>query len=210
MDSNARSDIWLAVPLFLICLLYPLPSLALQPLDAFVASARTQNADALEARATADEQRAEADASLGKRLPGVALRGSYARNQYDVTIALPGFAPVTLLPRDQWDGTATLNVPLIDLAAFQRVASARTIAAAGALQIEAVKLAVESQVVQLYFQLVADIALIHASQQAVEVAQASLASSSSASVTLAIASPLVGLMISMTSRPCDSTNAPSM
>jgi len=47
------------------------------------------------------EQRAEADASLGKRLPGVALRGSYARNQYDVTIALPGFAPVTLLPRDE-------------------------------------------------------------------------------------------------------------
>jgi outer membrane protein TolC len=79
MDSNARNDIWLAVPLFLICLLYPLPSLALQPLDAFVASARTQNADALEARATADEQRAEADASLGKRLPGVALRGSYAQ-----------------------------------------------------------------------------------------------------------------------------------
>src|ERR1700674_3121281 len=109
-----------AALLFLLLVLYSLPSLAPQPLEVFVAGARQHNPDALEARANLSQQEAQADSALGRVLPGVSARGSYTRNQYGSQIDIAPLAqppqPVTLVPTDQWDGSATLKVPLIDLA----------------------------------------------------------------------------------------------
>src|SRR5258708_6423025 len=156
------------------------PSVALQPLEAFVAAARERNPDALEARANLAQQSAQADVALGSRLPGISARGTYTRNQYQsqitlpAQITLPGSSTTTLVPFNQWDGSATLTVPLVDLAGFRRVEAANTNVEAATQQLAATRLQVESQTAQDYFQLVADRALIAAAENALEVSRESL------------------------------------
>src|SRR6266850_6892123 len=168
----------IVAPLFLMLALCSLPSLALQPVEEFLAGARKRNPDELEARANLAQQQAQADSALGRVLPGVTARGSYTRNQYgsQVDLALPGQTPqpVTIVPQDQWDGGATLRVPLIDLAGFRRVSAARTNAEAFAHQLDATWLQVEGQVVQDYYQVVANLALVAASRSALDVSRESL------------------------------------
>lgn len=146
---------------------------ALQPLDAFIASSRSHNADALEAQANVEQQEAQAGTSLARVLPGVAVRGTYTRNQYDSILDFQG-KQITIVPINQRDLLATLTVPLIDLAGFTRVAAARTAAGAATQQLAAARLQVEAQVVQGYYQLVANAALSAASQRALEVSKQSL------------------------------------
>jgi outer membrane protein TolC len=171
-------DILIAALLFVLLVLYSLPSLALQPVETFIAGARQRNPDELEARANLSQQEAQATSTLGRVLPGIGARGSYSRNQYSsiVDIAPPGqpAQPVTLVPRDQWDGSATLTVPLIDLAGFRRVGAANATAQAAAHQLDATRLQVEGQVVQDYYQVVANLALVAASSTALDVSREGL------------------------------------
>jgi len=176
--KRIRRDIVAAVSLFLFLVLHSPPSLALQPVETFLAGAREGNPDELEARATALEQQGQALSALGRVLPGVAANGSYTRNQYSsaITLAEPGqpAQTVTLLPRDQWDGSATLTVPLVDLAGFRRVSAANASARAAAYQLDATWLQLQGQVAQEYYQLVADLALVAASRGALEVSREGL------------------------------------
>src|SRR5438128_178059 len=176
--ERIRRDIVAAVLLFLFLVLHSPPSLALQPVETFLAGAREGNPDELEARATALQQQGQALSALGRVLPGVAANGSYTRNQYSsaITLAEPGqpTQTVTLLPRDQWNGSATLTVPLVDLAGFRRVSAANASARAAAYQLDATWLQVQGQVGQEYYQLVADLALVAASRGALEVSREGL------------------------------------
>src|SRR5258708_11067927 len=136
--------------LFLMALLYSLPSFALQPLEVFVASARERSPDALEARANLAQQDAQADAALGRVLPGISAKGDYIRNQYGVQIDLtpPGQQqqpPITVVPRNQWDGSATLTVPLIDAAGWSRTASAKTAESASSFHLASPRLQIAAQ-----------------------------------------------------------------
>jgi outer membrane protein TolC len=152
---------------------------ALQPLEEFLRSARSSSPDTAEARAARRQAGAEAQAALGRALPRLSLRGTYTRNQYETSLAFPdpaGGPPssVIVTPRDRWDGSVTLDVPLVDLSSFSRIAAARTSARASATQETATGLRVQSLVIQDYYQLVANAALVEASRQAVVVARASL------------------------------------
>ncbi|WP_242343005.1 TolC family protein [Anaeromyxobacter terrae] len=152
---------------------------ALQPLEEFLRGARTSSTDNAEARAVRRQLGAEADVSLGRALPRLSLHGQYARNQFDTTLQLPapGGGPpeiVTITPKDQLDGTATLDVPLVDLASFARIRAARTDARASATQAASTELRVQALVSQGYYQLVANAALVGASRRALDVARASL------------------------------------
>jgi outer membrane protein TolC len=152
---------------------------ALQPLEEFLRSARSSSPDTAEARAARRQAGAEAQAALGRALPRLSLRGTYTRNQYETSLAFPdpaGGPPssVIVTPRDRWDGSVTLDVPLVDLSSFSRIAAARTSARASATQETATGLRVQSLVIQDYYQLVANAALVEASRQAVAVARASL------------------------------------
>src|SRR2546428_2019184 len=173
-----RRDIVAAVSLFLFVVLHSPPAVALQPVETFLAGAREGRPDELEARATALQQQGQALSALGRVLPGVAANGSYTRNQYSsaITLAEPGqpAQTVTLLPRDQWDGSATLTVPLVDLAGFRRVSAANASARAAAYQLDATWLQLQGQVAQQYYQLVADLALVAASRGALEVSREGL------------------------------------
>src|SRR6266702_313934 len=154
------------------------PASALQPIATFLAGARTSAPDNAEARANLAQQRAEAGAARGRVLPGLSLGGTYARNQYESTVQLPGGggAPisVTVTPRDQLIGTATLTVPLVDLSDLERAAAAGTNAGAFDAQARSTALQIESAVAQDYYQLIANAALVDASRRAVDVAKVSL------------------------------------
>ncbi|HYY53557.1 MAG TPA: TolC family protein [Myxococcales bacterium] len=156
-----------------VTLSWSLPSLALQPLDVFVASARERNPDALEAKAGLAQQNAQSDVALGRVLPGISARGAYTRNQYGTTVDL-GTGPITVVPDHQWDGSATVTVPLIDAAGWARAAAAKTTANAAGFQLASARLQVEAQVAQTYYQLVADFALVAVSGTALEVSKEGL------------------------------------
>jgi outer membrane protein TolC len=171
---SIRTENLIAALLFGAAVLYSPPSAALQPLAEFVASSRRQNPDALEARANLSLQEAQADSALGRVLPGVSARGTYTRNQYSSTIDVGLPQPVTIVPKDQWDGSATLKVTLVDLAGFHRVSAARTTAEAASRQLESTQLLVQGQVAQDYYQLLANLALVTAAEAAFEVSREGL------------------------------------
>ena len=93
---------------------------ALQPIEVFLEAARKTNPDTREARANTDTARAQSMVSVGRLLPGLSLRGTYSRNQYETAVTLPGSGgssqTVTITPYDQFDGVATITVPLVNLA----------------------------------------------------------------------------------------------
>ena len=164
--------------LALVVTLAPRASLALQRLEVFAAAARERNPAALEAAANLRERNAVADAALGRVLPGISFDGRYARNQYSSEISLAAVGgsnqTIVLLPKDQWTGTATATVPLVDLPNFQRIAAARTATDAAARQLDATRLDVEAGVAQSYYQLVASVALVGASNAALQVSREAL------------------------------------
>lgn len=141
-----------------------LPAYALQPLDEFVTGGRAHAPDNLEAVANRDVADGQAGVALGRVLPGVRAQGTYTRNQYESVISLPAemgmpAETVTITPKDQLDLFLTANVTLVDLAGFWRVKSARLGHDAAEKNVEATLLAVDSQVVQDFYQLVANVAL---------------------------------------------------
>jgi len=157
-------------------LLAAAPAMALQPLDVFIAAARERNPDAQQAQANLAEQKAQADVSLGRQLPGVAVKGTYERNQFQVqlTVPIPPAQTFLIQPRDQWFGTATLTVPLVDLAGFRRIAAARTNAESFERTLAATRLTVEGQTAQDYYQLLANVALVATAQNYLEVSRENL------------------------------------
>jgi len=162
----------------LVLALAPRASIALQQLEVFAAAARERNPAALEAGANLRESGAEADAALGRVLPGISVNGRYARNQYGADINLGALGgpdrTIVLLPENEWTGVATATVPLLDLPNFQRIAAARTATAGAARQLDATRLEVEAAVAQSYYQLIASIALVGASNEALQVSREAL------------------------------------
>jgi hypothetical protein len=162
-----------------VVLALPLQARALQPLEAFIRSARQHSPDNAEARANLTQQQAQADVALGRVLPGVSARGNYYRNQYQSSVSVPidPAAPpqnIIITPYDQLTGSATVSVTLVDLASFLRIAASSKSTEASAKQAEATGLQVESQVVQDYFQLLANLSLVVSSERALDVARTSL------------------------------------
>ncbi|WP_235969393.1 TolC family protein [Anaeromyxobacter diazotrophicus] len=152
---------------------------ALQPLEEFLRGARASGADDAEARALHRQAGADAQGALGRALPRLSLRGTYTRNQYETDVDLPAAgggtpATVTITPKGQLDGSATLDVPLVNLATFAGIAAARTGARAAGIAAAATDLRVQAQVAQDYYQLVANVSLVGSSKRALEVARASL------------------------------------
>jgi outer membrane protein TolC len=149
---------------------------ALQPIELFLEAARKTNPDTREARANTDTVRAQSMVSVGRLLPGLSLRGTYSRNQYETAISLGGSSQaVTITPYDQFDGVATITVPLVNLADYWRADAAGLQTSSSKWQEANIALQVESRAVQAYYQIVADLGLVAASERALDVAKTSLA-----------------------------------
>lgn len=146
-----------------------LPAWALQPIDVFVSGARAHNPQNREAEANRTLAEAQAGESTARALPGLSAAATYTRNQWDVS-----FVGLSVMPRNQFDAGATLSVPLVDLAKFARISASNRLAEASAEQQAATSLAVEAQVVQLYYQLAANLALVSVARKALDVVEVDL------------------------------------
>jgi outer membrane protein TolC len=162
----------------LFSLALPAPAFALQPLGDFIQGARKDAPDLVEARANRAAADAQADVTLARALPNFVARGTYTRNQYDVTVGIPTgpttVQKVTIQPADQLDAFFILTVPLVDLADIARGKAAHTAAEAQEVAVQATRQGVDAQVVQAYYQLVANLALVDASKKSLDVANSSL------------------------------------
>jgi outer membrane protein TolC len=141
----------------------------LQPLEEFVRGARAHHPANREAAANRAGAEAQADEALGRALPALSASAVYTRNQWEVA-----FGGLTVVPRDQRDASAVLAVPLLDLAKFSRISAANRSAEAAAHRAEAVARATEAEIVQLYYQLAADLALADVARKALDVVRVNL------------------------------------
>ncbi|MFL5308207.1 MAG: TolC family protein [Polyangia bacterium] len=145
------------------------PARALQPLDVFVRGARAQspvNREAAANRAAADARASEA---FGRALPGLSAGATYTRNQWNVE-----FGGLAVLPRNELDAAVAVAVPLVDLSKFARISAAERSADAAVQRQEATQREIEAQVVQQYYQLAADVALVQVARNALDAVRANL------------------------------------
>lgn len=152
-------------------LLVPNTAHALQPLDAFLASARATNPDNREAAATERQRRAEVDASTGRLLPTLTGQGTWTHNQYEAAFAQPGGPTLTITPKNQLDGSVTLGVPLVDVGAWTKRSAAvvsREAAVASRLQ---TRLDVEKDVTRTYYQVLADESVLASATKSYDAAE---------------------------------------
>jgi outer membrane protein TolC len=165
--------------LILASVLSAAPAFALQPLSDFLSGASGRSPDLHESEANFSTQQDQEQTNLGRLLPSLAVRGSYTRNQYDASLSLdltalhgPKINEI-LTPYNQLNGQITINVPLVDLASWQRYRQSK-LGIEGARQAErATALQVQAQVVQQYYQLVANLAVVTTAQKALDVSKAS-------------------------------------
>jgi outer membrane protein TolC len=171
----------LAAAALAACALFARPALALQPVTEFVAHARTWNPQNRAAHATTAQRDAELGVSTGNLMPNFAATGMYTQNQYEVTTAAlipPGSLPMgitfpnaVIQPQNQFDGSLILNVPLINIATWDRRAAAEaTLAGARADEANS-EVMVEKSVVGDYYTLLGDEAVLLSAMKNLEIAQ---------------------------------------
>jgi outer membrane protein TolC len=91
-----------------------------------------------------------------------------------VSLSLPTGQTFNLLPKNEWLGSGTVTVPLVNLANFWRIAAAKTNAESYERTLAATHLAVESQTAQDYYQLLANVALVAVAENYLKVSHENL------------------------------------
>jgi len=163
----------------------PSRAFAQQPLEEFLAGARRTNSDLQVAAATIEQQEGESLAALGRALPSLTARGVYTRNEYEVRLdpssflgsAAPAGVPsqsFIIQPLNQLDATVQLDVPLIDLAAWQRVAAQHAAERAAHRRADVTMTDVQMQVARNYYQLVGSRSLRQSAERTLEAALTNL------------------------------------
>jgi outer membrane protein TolC len=163
----------------------PSRAFAQQPLEEFLTGALRTNADLQVAAATIEQQEGESLAALGRALPSLTARGIYTRNEYEVRLdpssflgsAAPAGVPsqsFVIQPLNQLDATLQLDVPLIDLAAWQRVAAQHAAERAAHRRADVTMTDVQMQVARNYYQLVGSRSLRQSAERTLEAALTNL------------------------------------
>ncbi len=153
------------------------PARAIQPLSAFIQASNDANTDLQITRSTNEQRDAEADRSTNALLPSFTAQGTYTRNQFEVAfpaMVLGGTGTIVILPQNQWDASLTLNVPIIDVAGWERRKAAHAADDGAKADVEATRADVARRVTRAYFQLIANEALLVATQKALEVSRANV------------------------------------
>lgn len=157
----------------------PRPAAALQPLGEFLGAAQQHNVDRREAVVTAEQRRHRLDQARWDLTPTLAVTGSYARNQYEVKVTIPGSdpaSPVTriITPYDQLDAQISLTQPLVEVGAWLQVSAAKADLVAGEARLAATEQSVQLAVAQAYFQLIAADAVLRSARAAQQAARDNL------------------------------------
>lgn len=156
---------------------------AQQALPEFLRAAEQRALDVREARAALEQARSQVAEARGRLLPGVVGTVSYQRNDPEVALSVPtGMvdamgAPVprraVITPADQYGAVALATVPLVDLGAWSALSSAGANADAAEANTAAVGESVSVAVVDVWYRLVGQRALVAAAESNLEVTQKS-------------------------------------
>jgi len=145
---------------------------ALQPLEQFAERARAQSFDARESAATVAAKREESARAWQALLPSATLRASYTRNQYPASSSVPANpatgAPgrtITILPEDQLDAFAIIDLPLVDIARWSLVSASKHAERASERRAEQTALDLDKQIARAYFTVIAAEALTKAADR---------------------------------------------
>src|SRR6478609_10809547 len=150
---------------------------ATQPLETFLESARTSSYEVREQTATVEQRNWERESVLGRLLPSASARGVYTRNQYAAVVPATVVPPngLTITPQDQFDLFLQLDVPLVDLANYQRLGQAGHLAKASSYQLEQSQNDVQRLVARAYYAYVGGAALVQAAERSQKIAEDNLA-----------------------------------
>ncbi len=148
---------------------------ALQPLEAFLAGAKSQNFDAREQAATVAQRGWERSAALGRLLPSFTARGVYTHNQYETAVQLPGTnTSVVITPQNQLDAFFQVDIPVLDLENYHRYAGSQHREHATEAQTQLVGANVETAVARAYYTLIGTSALTEAAEKSLASAEDNL------------------------------------
>ena len=134
----------------LVALGAPSTAHALQPLDTFLAGARSNHPDALAADATYRQREAEVGQARGRLLPSLTARGTYTHNQFEA-ITPPELGSLVITPQNQLDAVFLLDVPIVDLAQFARYGAQKTQAELADASRALTRRGLEERVVRTYY-----------------------------------------------------------
>ena len=174
---GSRSRVGSSVVLAAALLFGSSTALAIEPLEVFLEHAKTQSFEAREARITARQREAEADASLGRLLPAFTARGTYTRNQEEVSIqnpAAPGSDPIVITPLNQLDASFLLEVPILDLASYHRYKAAKLLTRSAETQTQATTLDVSRSVARAYYQFLGASSTVGSAEESIKAAEANV------------------------------------
>jgi outer membrane protein TolC len=129
-------------------------ALAMQPLPEFIASAKRANYDIRETRLVAEQRAAEAAVQGRKLLPVLSARGVYTHNQYEA-VARSSAGEAVIVPQNQLDAFFSLDVPIVDLAQWERNGAANRTRDAAKARAIASEVDIEQQVTRLYYDVLA-------------------------------------------------------
>jgi outer membrane protein TolC len=153
-------------------------AMALQPLDAFLASARGRNFDRREALQVVEQRDKDSDGAWRKLLPVVGARGAYTYNQYEAKAALPQAdgtrLEAVITPQNQLDGYLTVDVPIVDLSAWSKIGLQTSLRDAAQARLEATSLDVEKQVARAFYQVHAQRAVLAAAERTLDTSVSNL------------------------------------
>jgi outer membrane protein TolC len=164
---------------FFTLALAPRPAQA-QSLDALLAAARDHAIDVREAEALREQARSAVDEARARLLPSFTASGAYTRNEFEVIVSIPrggGLDPIqaTITPYDQLTGTFALDVPIVDLSAWETFFSAEASAEAAGERAEGAALEAQIATATAYYQLVAAAAVRTSAERSAETAADNLA-----------------------------------
>lgn len=143
---------------------------ALEPLSAYLRSAKTSSFDAREQRATLAQRESEVTATHYRLLPVLGAQGTYTRNQYEAVVG-----DKVIVPENQVDLYLTANLTLIDVGQWEKIGAAKRTREAAESRQKSTSLDVERQVTHDYYQVVASEAVKAAALRTLEAAEKNLA-----------------------------------
>lgn len=150
-------------------------ALAVQPVEEFLAAARSNSFASREQSATVGQRKAEQDVAFGRLLPTLSARGAYSYNQYEVKIpagAFPGSTQdLVISPHSQLDATVTLDVPILDLANRARHDQSKRLTEVAELQRDLVGTDLDRAVARAYASYVGTAALVDAAVESISAAE---------------------------------------
>ncbi len=176
MNRLRSFQLWIYGSL-LLSLVVPRKTYALQPLSDFLEHAPVRSTEYREMALTASKKEADKFAAYGELLPSISLTGSNTRNQYESAILLdPASGTKELIePINSRTGSAQVSMLLIDIALWNRIASATHAANAASRAANNGLAEVQHQAAHAYYQLINAEAQRNAYQKASESAIKNLA-----------------------------------